>query len=68
MTEEKLRVVGVVLRVDQWELIVMALDRIRQMAHTNTEFTIDQLCRDFMRRRCVEIIEEITTGTGVAAK
>lgn len=44
------------LREEQWDLIVLALSTIRSMTVGDSTYTIDQLGRKFLRRRCEEII------------
>ena len=50
---------AIVLRYDQWDLIVLALDRIRAMTTGDTNLSIDRLARLFLKRRCIEAISDI---------
>ena len=65
---ERLHVIA--LRADQWELIVLALQRVRALAlpAPSSEHTADVIGRQFLRSRCEETIAHIHAakipGTG----
>ena len=52
--ESKSTIYSAELRKDQWDLILMALEHIRQMANgASSAYAIDTLGRKFLKR-CVE--------------
>ena len=56
-TEEKF---SADLRLDQWDLIVLALDHVRLMTESGaSQYAVDQLSRKFLRRRIDEVVNSI---------
>jgi hypothetical protein len=47
------------LRQDQWDLIVLCLTRIRLMSCGDTQYAVDQLGRQFLRRCIDETVNDI---------
>ncbi len=49
------------LRPDQWDLIVLVLTHIRKLTETSdgVMVAVDRLGRTFLRRRCIEIVDDI---------
>lgn len=59
----------VVLRHDQWDLIVLAMEHIRGMTMAGeSAYGIDKLGRIFLRRHCNEIIAAIQSNYPEAGK
>lgn len=50
---------SVELRQDQWDLVVMCLSRIRSMSTGDTQYAVDQLGRQFLRRCLDETVNDI---------
>jgi hypothetical protein len=47
------------LRQDQWDLIVLCLTRIRSLTTGDSQYTVDQLGRQFLRRCVDETVNDI---------
>jgi hypothetical protein len=57
------------LRADQWDLIVLALEHVRWLTTGgDSAYTIDKLGRTFLRRRCVETMNDIQGSVPEAGK
>lgn len=53
------------LRDDQWELIMLAMQHVRQLTDgTGSGYAIDTIARKFLRRRVTEIETDIRDVVG----